>query len=115
MSALRTQPRTPDRMAKVLQDYRAKVDPDGANQAEIDAHDEQHIRFTPVGEGIVVKGWLSNETYAQIRTALEQTVDDWYRNDALPDEDRIDPDDGPRAGVTLEAVRGLKRALTKLG
>ena len=88
---------TPDFMAKVLQDYRAKVDPDGANQAEIDAHDEQHIRFTPVGEGVVVKGWLSNETYAQIRTALEQTVDDWYRNNELPDEDRIECEGDTRA------------------
>ncbi|MFC6237793.1 HNH endonuclease signature motif containing protein [Longivirga aurantiaca] len=89
--------RTPDRMAKALKDLRANVDPDGANQAEIDAHDEQHIRFTPVGSGVQVKGYLSNETYAQIRTALEQTVDGWYREGALPDEDRIDPDDDTRA------------------
>jgi hypothetical protein len=89
--------RTPDRMAKVLRDYRAQVGPDGARQAEIDAHDEQHLRFTPVGAGVVVKGWLANETYAQIRTALEQTVDGWYRNGELPDEDRIECDGDTRA------------------
>ncbi len=88
---------TADRVAQALKNYRAKVDPDGANQAEIDANDEQHIRFTPVGEGVVVKGWLSNETYAQIRTALEQVVDGWYRNNELPDEDRIDCDGDTRA------------------
>ena len=77
---------TPDRMAAVLQDYRARVDPDGARQAEIDAHDEQHLRFTPVGESVVVRGWLSNETYAQIRTALDQTVDAWHRDGEPPDD-----------------------------
>ena len=88
---------TPDRMAKKLKEYRANVDQDGANQAEIDAHDEQHIKFTPVGEGVVVKGWLSNETYAQIRTALEQVVEGWYRDGELPDSDRIECDGDTRA------------------
>lgn len=88
---------TPDRMAHVLKDLRTRVDQDGARQAEIDAHDEQHIKFTPVGSGVVMKGWLSNETYAQIRTALEQVVDGWYRNNELPDEDRIDCDGDTRA------------------
>ena len=80
---------TPDRMAAALKDLRAHVDPDGANQAEIDAHDEQHLTFTPVGPGVVVRGWLSNESYAQIRTALDQTVDAWYRDGEPPDTDRI--------------------------
>jgi hypothetical protein len=96
---------TPDRMAAVLKDLRAHVDPDGANQAEIDAHDEQHIRFTPVGEGVVVKGWLSNETYAQIRTALEQVVDGWYRDGELPDEDRIECDGDTRAAARKKRER----------
>jgi hypothetical protein len=97
--------RTPDRMAKALKDLRANVDPDGANQAEIDANDEQHIRFTPVGEGVVVKGWLSNETYAQIRTALEQVVDGWYRDGELPDEDRIECDGDTRAADRTKRQR----------
>ncbi|MGE4114209.1 MAG: DUF222 domain-containing protein [Candidatus Nanopelagicales bacterium] len=95
----------PDRLAKKLKEYRAKVDPDGANQAEIDAHDEQHIRFTPVGEGVVVRGWLSNETYAQIRTALEQVVDRWYRDGDLPDADRIECDGDTRAAARRKRER----------
>jgi len=96
---------TPDRMAAVLKDLRAHVDPDGANQAEIDAHDEQHIRFTPVGEGVVVRGWLSNETYAQIRTALDQVVDGWYRDGELPDADRIECDGDTRAAARRKRER----------
>ncbi len=96
---------TPDRMAAKLKGLRGHVDPDGSNQAEMDANDEQHIRFTPVGEGVQVKGYLSNETYAQIRTALEQVVDGWYRNNELPDEDRIDCDGDTRAADRKERQR----------
>ena len=111
----RAEHRTPDRLAKALTDLDAHVDPDGANQAEIDAHDEQHLRFTPVGAGVVLKGWLANETYAQIVTALEQVVDGWYRVGELPDEGRIECDGDTRAADRTKRERlGHLHALAQI-
>jgi hypothetical protein len=64
------------------------VDPDGAAQAVMDAHDDQFLRLTPVGDGIDVKGYLTAETAAALLTCLDQVVDGWYRSGSLGPEDQ---------------------------
>jgi hypothetical protein len=64
------------------------VDPDGAAQAVVDAHDDQFLRLTPVGDGVDVKGYLTAETAAALLTCLDQVVDGWYRSGSLTPEDR---------------------------
>lgn len=67
---------------------RLLVDPDGAAQARLDAHDDQYLRLTPVGEGVDLKGYLTAETAAALLTCLDQVVDGWYRSGSLHPEDR---------------------------
>jgi hypothetical protein len=64
------------------------VDPDGAAQARLDAHDDQYLRLTPVGDGVDVKGYLTAETAAALLTCLDQVVDGWYRSGSLAPEDQ---------------------------
>jgi hypothetical protein len=64
------------------------VDPDGTAQARLDAHDDQFLRLTPVGDGVDVKGYLTAETAAALLTCLDQVVDGWYRTGSLAPEDR---------------------------
>jgi hypothetical protein len=64
------------------------VDPDGAAQARLDAHDDQFLRLTPVGDGVDVTGYLTAETAAALLTCLDQVVDDWYRSGSLGPEDQ---------------------------
>jgi hypothetical protein len=64
------------------------VDPDGAAQARLDAHDDQYLRLTPVGDGVDVKGYLTAETAAALLTCLDQVVDGWYRTGSLGPEDQ---------------------------
>ncbi len=67
---------------------RLYVDPDGTAQAQVDAHDDQHLRLTPVGDGVDVTGYLSAETAAALLTCLDQVVDGWYRTGSLAPEDQ---------------------------
>jgi hypothetical protein len=64
------------------------VDPDGAARAVMDAHDDQFLRLTPVGDGVDVKGYLTAETAAALLTCLDQVVDGWYRTGSLHPEDQ---------------------------
>jgi hypothetical protein len=64
------------------------VDPDGAAQAVLDAHDDQYLRLTPVGDGVDVTGYLTAETAAALLTCLDQVVDGWYRTGSLGPEDQ---------------------------
>jgi hypothetical protein len=64
------------------------VDPDGAAQARLDAHDDQFLRLTPVGDGVDVTGYLTAETAAALLTCLDQVVDGWYRTGSLGPEDQ---------------------------
>jgi hypothetical protein len=63
------------------------LDPDGASQAQIDAYDDQQLTFRDVGTMVELTGYLSQETAAKVRTALEATVDGWYRTGSLPREE----------------------------
>jgi hypothetical protein len=69
------------------------VDPDGAARAVMDAHDDQYLRLTPVGDGVDLKGYLTAETAAALLTCLDQVVDGWYRTGSLGPEDQPTGDD----------------------
>ena len=55
------------------------ADPEGADQAQLRAHDEQFLRFTPVAEGVDVSGRLTHEAAAGLLTALDRIVDGYHQ------------------------------------
>ncbi len=89
--------RTADELARIIAHLRVVVDPDGATQAQLDAHDDQHLTLTPCGWGVSVAGFLSHETAALVSTALDQIVDHQHRSGALAAEHRVEGDDGRAA------------------
>jgi hypothetical protein len=80
--------KTPDELTALAKRLRFRLDPDGTDQAAMDAYDAQQIVFTPIGDGVQVSGFLSAETAAVIQTALDKVVDGWFRTGALAEEDR---------------------------
>jgi hypothetical protein len=80
-------------VARAVKHLRFVVDPEGEARAAREAHDDQRLRFTPDGHLVRVDGRLSPEAAALLATALDQVVDGWRRDDALPAAERIEGDD----------------------
>ena len=59
------------------------ADPVGADAAVTAAKESQFLSFTPVPDGVEVRGFLSTETAAVVLTAFDQCHDARYRNGAL--------------------------------
>jgi len=76
--------KTPDELTAIARRLRFGLDPDGSTQDAMDAFDDQQLTFTTVGDGVELRGYLTHEVAASIRTALEQVVSGWYRDGALP-------------------------------
>ena len=74
-------------VATTVRHLRFVLDPDGASQAQVDAYDDQQLVLRDVGTMVVLTAYLSQETAAKVRTALEATVDGWYRAGSLAGED----------------------------
>jgi hypothetical protein len=72
---------------------RERFDTDGVDAAAVAAYTDQHLRFTPVGDGVEVRGFLTAPTAAAVLTVLDQVVDRWYRSGSLAVEDRDSPHD----------------------
>jgi hypothetical protein len=73
---------TVEQVRRKVARLRFTLDPDGADARAMAAHDEQHLRFTPVGDGVAVDAWLTGETAAAVQSCLDQTVDTWFRSPA---------------------------------
>ena len=77
------------------------ADPAGSEQAVLDAHESEFLRFTPTSGGVDVRGFLSTESAALVLTAFDQRVDALHRSGRLAETDvdglamRVR---GPRAG-----------------
>ncbi len=80
-------------VARAVKKLRFVVDPEGEARAAREAHDDQRLRFTPDGHLVRVDGRLSAEAAALLQTALDQVVEGWHREGALPQADRIEGDD----------------------
>jgi hypothetical protein len=79
---------TVTQLGKAIERLRLALDPDGAGKGRMEAHDDQFLRLTPVGDGVDVKGYLTAETAAALLTCLDQVVDGWYRSGSLGPEDQ---------------------------
>ena len=64
------------------------ADPAGADAAVLAAKESEFLSFTPVPDGVEVRGFLSTETAAVVLTAFDQCHDARYRNGALVADDR---------------------------
>jgi hypothetical protein len=84
---------TVTQLGTAIDRLRLALDPDGAGKARADAHDDQFLRLTPVGDGVDVTGYLTAETAAALLTCLDQVVDGWYRTGSLGPEDQPTGDD----------------------
>ncbi|MBI1378058.1 MAG: DUF222 domain-containing protein [Frankiales bacterium] len=90
---------------------RFTLDPDTADARAVAAYTEQHLRLTPVGDGVVVDGWLTAQTAAALATCLEQTIDRWYRTgEHTPDRPGAPV---PAAVSDLAAAVGAPRRPTR--
>jgi len=59
------------------------ADPVGADAAVIAAKESEFLSFTPVPDGVEVRGFLSTQTAAVVLTAFDQCHDAQYRNGML--------------------------------
>ena len=84
------------------------ADPVGADAAVIAAKESEFLRFTPVPDGVEVRGFLSTETAAVVLTAFDQCHDARYRNGLLATDDR--DDDGRDAADRIAWTAGARRA-----
>jgi len=69
-----------ERIRRKITLLRFALDPHGADARAMAAFDDQHLRFTPLADGVQVSGWLTQETAAAVLTCLDQTVDAWFRS-----------------------------------
>jgi hypothetical protein len=65
------------------------ADPDGATQAEMDAHDDQSLTMTRVGAVSTLTAVLTNENAAAVMTVLTQKVDAMRRDGELTGGDLL--------------------------
>jgi hypothetical protein len=85
------------------------ADPVGADAAVVAARESQFLSFTPVPDGVEVRGFLSTETAAVVLTAFDQCHDARYRNGTLT----TDADDDDAAGDAADRIArtpGARRA-----
>ena len=75
------------------------ANPVGAEAAVIAARDSQFLRFTPVTDGVEVRGFLSVGSAAVVLTAFDQCHDALYRSGELSQDTRRDG---------LGATRGMR-------
>jgi hypothetical protein len=94
---------TVTQLGKAIERLRLALDPDGAGKGRADAHDDQFLRLTPVGDSVDLKGYLTAETAAALLTCLDQVVDGWYRTGSLG------PEDQPTGDTATDTVRKKHR------
>jgi hypothetical protein len=75
-------------VARAARYLRFVTDPDGASQAQLDAHDDQQLSLRPVGVGFALYGYLTAETGAALATVLTGIVEGWYHDGSLAPEDQ---------------------------
>jgi hypothetical protein len=86
------------------------ADPVGADAAVVAARESQFLSFTPVPDGVEVRGFLSTETAAVVLTAFDQCHDARYRNGTLTTDDRDDVDAARDAADRIARTPGARRA-----
>jgi hypothetical protein len=62
------------------------ADPAGADAAVLAAKESEFLSFTPVPDGVEVRGFLSNETAAVVLTAFDQCHDAMFRRGRLAED-----------------------------
>lgn len=75
-------------VARAARYLRFVTDPDGASQAQLDAHDDQQLSLRPVGAGYALHGYLTAETSAALSTVLTGIIESWYHTGSLAPEDQ---------------------------
>jgi hypothetical protein len=75
-----------DEVRTKLKRLRIALDPDGVDERELAAYDEEQLVLVPVGEGYEVRGYLTKESAAALLTVLEQKVDSWFHDGSLTPE-----------------------------
>jgi hypothetical protein len=82
-----------------LKRLRIALDPDGVDERELAAYDEEQLVLVPVGDGYEVRGYLTKESAAALLTVLERKVDSWFRDGSLtPEQQALDGDDAGQKG-----------------
>ena len=84
------------------------ADPVGADATAIAAQESEFLSFTPVLDGVEVRGFLSTETAALVLTAFDQCHDARYRNGTLTTDGRDDID--RNASDRIARTAGARRA-----
>jgi hypothetical protein len=70
------------------------IDPDGASEEAMAAHDAQALRITRVGDEYAVRGGLDTENGVALITVLDRIIDSWHRDGTLDPDPILDPDTG---------------------
>jgi hypothetical protein len=80
--------RPPAHVREAVGRLRVAADPDGAAAAQEAAHDAQYLRFTPVADGLEVRGFLTTQVGAGVITGLDRIVDGYHRSGELSGGER---------------------------
>jgi hypothetical protein len=103
-----------------LKRLRIALDPDGVDERELAAYDEEQLILVPVGDGYEVRGYLTKESAAALLTVLEQKVDSWFHDGSLtPEQQALTGEDvrstgrrrGRRPHLHAQALTELCRQL----
>jgi hypothetical protein len=109
-----------DEVRTTLKRLRIALDPDGVDERELAAYDEEQLVLVPVGDGYEVRGYLTKESAAALLTVLERTVDSWFREGSLtPEQQTLSGEDvrstgrrrGRRAHLHAQALAELCQQL----
>jgi hypothetical protein len=75
---------------RAVKGLRFVLDPDGACQAAMDAHDDQSLRVAFTGPMAQVSMWTTAQTAAALLTVLDQQVSSWFADGAVPGDEPRD-------------------------
>ena len=89
-------------------------DPEGAAAAAEAARESQHLTFSPIADGVEVRGFLANEPAAALLTALDRIVDDLHRSGTLAAEEYTALSSGQSARRRMTRAALHARALGTL-
>ncbi|HET8970421.1 MAG TPA: hypothetical protein VFN19_05120, partial [Candidatus Nanopelagicales bacterium] len=86
--------RSPEEVKAAASRLLTAIDPDGAGEEAMAAHDAQALRITRVGDEYDLRGGLDTENGVALITVLDRIIEGWHRDGTLDPDPVLDPTTG---------------------